>query len=615
MKNLFKITGFTPYIFIIFLNAMTDLGHKIVLQNTIFKVYESSQLIVLTSIVNALILLPFVFLFTPAGFLSDRFNKTIIIKYASAFAVVITVFILISYHLGMFWFSFGLTFVLAAQSAIYSPAKYGLIKQLGGDENISTGNGLVQTVTIVSILLGSVLYSVLFEYIVQDNYHNTADILKAIAPLGYLLIVASLFEYWFACKLVRQTKDNIKNDNLKFDVQRYITLSYFKENFKFIFKNPAVWTSIVALALFWGISQVVVAIFGEYIKTNLGITNTIVAQGLLAISGVGIVLGSMYTAKVSNYFIELGTIPFGAIGIAVSLYILPSITSTIGFVVILLLFGFSAGIFIVPLNSLIQHHTDTKNLGKVLAGNNFIQNVFMLGFLAVSAGFAYLGYSSGLLFDFVFVVASGVAVYFVFKLSHYGARYLLKFIILLRYSVRVHHLPNDRQNTGTLLLGNHISYLDWAVLQIAYPHNIIYVIDQEYYDKWYLKPVLKFFQCIPISTHKSKTALSLIADALNSGKSVALFPEGGLSKTGELTRFKKGYEIACKDVSHAKILPFYIDGLYEDRFSRAPANIKKISNTKVNIYFADRLAINTKADKLQDEVQKLATMKASSVFI
>jgi len=37
MKQLFKITGFTPYIFIIFLNAMTDLGHKIVLQNTILK--------------------------------------------------------------------------------------------------------------------------------------------------------------------------------------------------------------------------------------------------------------------------------------------------------------------------------------------------------------------------------------------------------------------------------------------------------------------------------------------------------------------------------------------------------------------------------------------------
>ena len=87
MKALFKITGFTPYIFIIFLNAMTDLGHKIILQNTIFKAYDGSELIVLTAIVNALILLPFIFLFSPAGFISDKYPKTKVIEYAAAAAI------------------------------------------------------------------------------------------------------------------------------------------------------------------------------------------------------------------------------------------------------------------------------------------------------------------------------------------------------------------------------------------------------------------------------------------------------------------------------------------------------------------------------------------------
>jgi len=64
MKNLFKVSGFLPYILIIFLNAMTDLGHKIILQNTIFKAYSGSELIILTALVNALILLPFIFLFS-----------------------------------------------------------------------------------------------------------------------------------------------------------------------------------------------------------------------------------------------------------------------------------------------------------------------------------------------------------------------------------------------------------------------------------------------------------------------------------------------------------------------------------------------------------------------
>jgi len=96
MKALFKISGFAPYIIIIFLNAMTDLGHKIILQNTIFKAYEGTELIVLTALVNALILLPFIFLFSPAGFISDKYPKTKVIERASLAAVGITLLITLS---------------------------------------------------------------------------------------------------------------------------------------------------------------------------------------------------------------------------------------------------------------------------------------------------------------------------------------------------------------------------------------------------------------------------------------------------------------------------------------------------------------------------------------
>ncbi len=80
MRNLFKVKGFAIYIAIMFLNSMTDLGHKIVLQNTIFKVYSGGELILLTSAINALILLPFILLFLPAGYISDRFAKPKVIK-------------------------------------------------------------------------------------------------------------------------------------------------------------------------------------------------------------------------------------------------------------------------------------------------------------------------------------------------------------------------------------------------------------------------------------------------------------------------------------------------------------------------------------------------------
>ena len=87
MDNLFRLAGFLPFILIVFLNAFIDLGHKILIQNTVFKIYDGQTQIILTAIVNGLILLPFVLLFTPAGYLSDRHPKTRVMQVSAAVAV------------------------------------------------------------------------------------------------------------------------------------------------------------------------------------------------------------------------------------------------------------------------------------------------------------------------------------------------------------------------------------------------------------------------------------------------------------------------------------------------------------------------------------------------
>ncbi|HIC78624.1 MAG TPA: MFS transporter, partial [Sulfurovum sp.] len=291
MKSLFKIGGFTPYILIIFLNAMTDLGHKIVLQNTIFKAYDGTELIVLTAIVNALILLPFIFLFSPSGFLSDKYPKVQIIRYASLAAIVITSLILVAYINGWFWFAFAMTFVLAAQSAIYSPAKYGLIKEMVGNDKLTEANALIQSITIISILLGAVVYSIFFESLLPDRTIDKGEILQYIYPIGFALIGASVIEFLLSLRLIKTIE--IKK-GMHFKPKKYANLTYLRGNIRMLRKNRTVWLSIIGLAIFWGISQVVVAIFGEYLKLNMGVTNTVVAQGLLSIVGLGIISGSIF---------------------------------------------------------------------------------------------------------------------------------------------------------------------------------------------------------------------------------------------------------------------------------------------------------------------------------
>ena len=80
MQSIYRLRGMLPYLIAMFLNAFVDLGHKIVIQNTVFKIYDGSAQVVLTAVVNALILLPYILLFSPSGFISDRFPKHLVMR-------------------------------------------------------------------------------------------------------------------------------------------------------------------------------------------------------------------------------------------------------------------------------------------------------------------------------------------------------------------------------------------------------------------------------------------------------------------------------------------------------------------------------------------------------
>ncbi len=270
MKKMFTIVGAFNYLIVVFLNAFTDLGHKIIIQNTIFKTHDGETLIILTAIVNALILLPFILMFSPSGFLADRFPKNKIMEYASVFAIFITLGITYSYYHGHFYTAFGLTFMLAFQSAIYGPAKYGYIKELFGIKYISAGNGAVQAITTVAILGGIIFYTVLFEGMFDDSLKTKEEILLAIAPLGWLLVIGSVIEWFLASKLPNKMLESSKRE---FNLNRYFSGAYLRKNLHTVRRKGEIFNSIIALSLFWSISQVVLAVFGEYAKSELGVTS------------------------------------------------------------------------------------------------------------------------------------------------------------------------------------------------------------------------------------------------------------------------------------------------------------------------------------------------------
>src|SRR5262249_21549408 len=107
---------------------------------------------------------------------------------------------------------------------------------------------------------------------------------------------------------------------------------------------------------------------------------------------------------------------------------------------------------------------------------------------------------------------------------------------------------------GFLLVPNHISWVDALVLQLACPRPIRYVIDQEYYHKRILHPILRRFGCIPISNRHSHAAVRAAAEKINDGEIVCVFPEGELERRGTLLRLHRGYEVIARH-AEAQVVP------------------------------------------------------------
>lgn len=606
--DFFKIKGIIAFLTIGFLNAFVDLGHKIIIQNTIYKVYEGSTQLLLTAIINALILLPYIFAFSLSGFLADRFSKNKVMKISALINVFLLLIICFSYYLGNFYLAFIMTLILGIQSAFYSPAKYGYIKELVGVKKLAIGNASINAVSIIAILLGMLVFSLGFEMLL-DIFISKEDILMQVAPLGIILVLFAFCEYLLARTLPETRADN---KDLAFNKADYLRAKLLKSNLSLIFKNNTIWLSIIGISLFWAISQLYLVSFPVFAKNHLNESNTFYVQLVLAASAIGVIVGSIIAGRFSKNYIELGLIPLGALGILICSILISFINSLSLFALVFFIFGVSGSCFVVALSSLVQFNAKENELGVVLAGNNFIQNIFMLSFVIIATLFAYLQIDVLYLFYFIVLVALCGSLYVVLKLPFSLVRILVSLAFLQKYRLFVNGFENIPQNGGVLLLGNHISFIDWAIIQMAIPKKVHFVMERKYYQKWYIRMFVKHFGVIPVNQAASKEALELIASFIKKGEIVCLFPEGTLSRHGHLNEFKSGYELACKNLSEndGVIIAFYIYGLWGSSFSRSKEEYnlsnKKISKREISLAFSKPLSIHTSKEKLKQKVFELS---------
>ncbi|MBT8148489.1 MAG: MFS transporter [Pseudomonadales bacterium] len=408
MLQLLRKPGAAVFYLAIFLNALVDLGHKITIQNVIFKVHDGAEQVVLTAVVNALILLPYVVFVIPVGRVANRVAKPYIMR-AAAWASLLLLFALaIFYRLGWFWPAFVTTFAMAIQSAFFSPAKLAYLKVLFSDARLAAANGLAQSIVIVGILAGTVLFSLAFEALYSLPVAGVAQDKNAVlAQMPALVVVLFVF---VLLQLLAVYRIPVLDEftPLQPAATRAAGSPALDVSLRAILGQRKFLLPIIGLALFWSVGQAMLAIFPAYAKARTGITNTAVIQGILTCTGLGIIAGAWLVERYTSRIVNLRLVLLGIVLMSTGLFAILFINSAVLFACNYFLLGIASGLLIVPLNAYLQYRSHAGNIGSVIACSNLLQNIAMLGMLGCTIAVALAGLSPARLLLLMAIGASVV---------------------------------------------------------------------------------------------------------------------------------------------------------------------------------------------------------------
>lgn len=550
------------------------------------------------SVVTFLFSVPFLILSMPGGWLADRFSKrqiTIWTKGMEFGSMLLATAGLMNHQL---WLSLVALTLVASQAALFGPSKYGLLPELLPEKSLSWGNGVIELGTFLAIIVGTVAGAGMGERF-QGHEQYAGYVLLGLSVIGFATSLG--IDRVPAAAPGKPFRANIVGDLWKqIGIMR---------------RNRALFLAVLGNTYFWFLGSLLfstIVVYGPDVL-HVGQTKTGYLNAMLA---VGIGLGSMAAGWISDNKIEYGLIPLGSIGMTCTgfaLGIAPH--GMVGSAVLLGMLGFWAGFFAVPVNALIQHEPEEQNKGGVIAAAN------LLSFVGIAiSSVVYLIFTKYVHLDprGVIVAASLITAistaYVLYLLPEWFGRLILFFATRTVYRVHVIGRDNFLAKGGALLVCNHMSFADAALLVAATDRPIRFVMHQDIYDHPVVKPFAKMVRAIPISSeqHPRELLQSLHAasDALRNGEIVCIFAEGQITRTGQLLPFRRGLERIMKGVD-APIIPVNLDGVWGSIFSfergRFLWKIPRRIPYSVTVSFGSAMASNSTAPSIRAAVQELHT--------
>jgi len=546
--------------------------------------------------------LPLMLFSLPAGVLADRFSKrSVILAMKVLELVLMATGTLILFVGGGFPLQMVILGLMGLQSAVFSPAKYGILPELLPHEKLSHGNGKLGMWTMLAMITGSGAAGFLL--------HASGS---AVWLVGVVLTGLSAIGLLGALKIPKVPAAGVGHG----------VAETVRGAWGAIRKDRVLWLTVVGAAFYWALASLLMQDGLVYIKHDLEGSDT--AAGLmLAFLGIGVACGCVLASRLSKDKVETGLMPLGGIGMSLFTLLLGLMQpGSFGTDFFMFLVGVSGGLVVVPLEALLQWRAPADKRGSVIAlANVFIFGGVLFGSLLTNELAPYFS-TSGIMIV-AGLLAMAATIWALFLLPVAFIRFVL--LVLTNTLYRLHVVGGERlpREGGALLVPNHVSFADGLFLSASTDRPIRFLIESNYFEHPLLKKFLTAVGAIPISsTGNPKDTLRSLREAgkyLDRGELVCIFAEGQITRTGTLLPFKRGLERIVKGRT-TPIIPVNLAQVWGSIFSRSGNRflfkLPRRIPYPVTISFGDPIAndcpipeIRAKVHELGqealDEVQKL----------
>lgn len=565
--------------------------------------------------------LPYLLLATHAGFLADRFSKRQVIVYCKVAEIVLMLLGVIALLTSQLVMLFAVVALMGAQSALFSPSKYGALPDIVSAKFLSKANGWMGLVTVAASAFGGIGGYMLYSHSGID-FSQSVSFSQVMLPAAVLLGVALVG--WTTSLMIQRLPAA--------DVSRRFPFNPFYETWQslaLLKSDIPLLRTTLGIAFFWmlaSLAQMNIDPFGEEVLSLDKTKNASEIGILMAALVVGSGLGSVLAGIWSGGKVELGIVPLGALGITVSSLLLYwfgtnvnvdlNVTAQGSFFLssaMLFLLGISAGLFSIPLDSYLQYRSPPDHRGTILAASNFISFSFML---FASALFfvmrVQLDFSPSTVFLMAGLGTVPVIIYVVCLLPDATIRFFVWLLSHTVYRLKVHGINQIPPRGGGLLVPNHVSWIDGILLLLASPRPIRMLVYADYVNKRGLNWLGRIFKVIPIKDSAGPKAilqaLQAAKEAVQNGELVCIFAEGSLTRSGQLQSFQKG-ALRIVQGTGAPIIPVYLDELWGSIFSfRGGRYLWKIPRRwpyTISIFFGKPIAEALSIDEVRQAVSEL----------